>query len=271
MTATEKTAHYLELHTPGAPFIIPNPWDAGSARILEGLGFKALATSSSAFALTQGRHDYGVSREDAIAHCRDLAAAVDIPVAADLENGFGHAPETVAETITLASETGIVGGSIEDSSGDADAPVLDQSLAIERIAAAAEAAKAAPAGFALTARAEAFLYGGADLDEVIARLVAFEKAGADILFAPGLPDMDTVRAVCAAVSRPVNVLLYGALAKESLESFGAAGVARISIGGALGFSAYGAFTDAAARLGEGELTASSFARDGAATLRKFLH
>ena len=255
MTIADKVAAFRALHVEGAPFIIPNPWDAGSARILEGLGFKALATTSSGFALTQGRHDYGVTRDAVLSHCRDIAEAVDIPVTADLENGFGAEPETAAETILLAAETGLVGGSIEDSTGDKAAPVFDQNLAIERVAAAVEAARKSESGFVLTARAEAFLYDGADLDEVIARLKGFEDAGADVLFAPGLSSLEAVREVCAALEKPVNVLAYGPLREATLEDFANAGAARISVGGALGYGAYGALIETATRLAGGELAA----------------
>ena len=223
---------------------MPNAWDAGSARILEGLGAKAIATTSSGFALTQGKKDYGVSREEALAHCADLAAAVDIPVSADLENGWAREPHDIAETINLAIKTGLAGGSIEDSTGDPHAPVIeDQNLAAERIVAAEYEARKSKTGFVLTARAEAFLYGDADLNQVIDRLQQFEAAGADVLFAPGLPDMNAVRAVCSSVTKPVNVLVHGPLLRHTLAEFAEAGAARISIGGALAFSAYGTLGD----------------------------
>jgi 2-methylisocitrate lyase-like PEP mutase family enzyme len=237
-TIAEKVAAFRRLHQPGAPFVIANAWDAGSARILQGLGAKALATTSSGFALTLGRKDYGVAREEALAHCRLVAGAVDIPLSADLENGFGLSPEDAAATIRAASETGLAGGSIEDSSGDTDDPIIDKSLAIERIAAAVEAARAASSGFVLTARAEGLLWGRADLKEIIARLQAFEEAGADVLFAPGLPDLAAVKAVCSSVDRPVNVLVLAGLVRHSIDEFAAAGVARLSLGGALAFGAY---------------------------------
>lgn len=251
-TSAEKVAAFRRLHQPGAPFIIANAWDAGSARILQGLGAKALATTSSGFALTLGRKDYGVAREDALAHCRLVAGSVDIPVSADLENGFGLSPEDAALTIRAASETGLAGGSIEDTSRDADDPIIDQSLAIERVAAAVEAAHAASSGFVLTARAEGLLSGRGDLKEVIARLQAFAEAGADVLFAPGLPDLAAVKAVCSSVDKPVNVLVLAGLVQHNLEEFAAAGVARLSLGGALAFGAYGSlFETAQAMLREG--------------------
>ena len=250
----ETVAAFREMHQPGKPFIIPNPWDQGSARMLAGLGFKALATTSSGFAMTLGRRDYGVTRTEALSHAAAIAEAVDIAVSADLENGFGPRPEDAAETIRLACQTGLCGGSIEDASGDADNPIYDMDLAVERIAAAAEAARAAPAGFILTARAEAFLYGEADLEEVISRLQAFEAAGADVLFAPGLPDMDAVRAVCAAVSKPVNVLLIRGLEKHDMTAFAKAGVARLSVGGGLAARAYSTLADASAMLENGHFS-----------------
>ena len=251
----EKTAAFRAMHDAGAPFVIPNPWDAGSARILEGLGFKALATTSSGFALTLGRRDYAVTREEAIAHCRAVAEAVDIPVTADLENGFGLAPEDAGETIRRAVETGLCGGSIEDSSGDRNAPIIAAALAAERIAAAAEAAHAAGNGFVLTARAEGFLHGQGDLDAVIARLQSYAEAGADVLYAPGLPDMDAVRAVCAGVSKPVNILVIGPLTRHSAAEFAEAGAARLSVGGALAWAAYATLAEAHGMLSDGRFDA----------------
>jgi 2-methylisocitrate lyase-like PEP mutase family enzyme len=244
-TTLEKVAAFRRLHRRGAPFIVANAWDAGSARILQGLGAKALATTSSGFALTLGRKDYGVGREEALAHCRLVAGSVDIPLSADLENGFGLSPEDAAATIRAASETGLAGGSIEDSSRDAGDPIIDKSLAIERIAAAVEAARASSNGFVLTARAEGLLSGRGDLKEIIARLQAFDVAGADVLFAPGLPDLAAVKAVCSSVDKPVNVLVLGELVGHSIEEFAAAGVARLSLGGALAFGAYGSLFETA--------------------------
>lgn len=246
--SAEKIARFRALHVKGAAFLIPNFWDAGSARILEGLGFPALASTSSGFALTKGRRDYAVTRDEAIDHAGEVCAAVAAPVSADLENGFGPSAEDCAETIRLAAAAGLCGGSIEDSSGDPAQPIVEKGLAVARVAAAVEAARAAPGGFVLTARAEAFLYGDADLDEVIARLQAFEAAGADVLFAPGLPDLDAVKTVCDAVSRPVNVLIYGALARHSVEDFAKAGVARLSLGGALASEAYATLAEQASAI-----------------------
>ncbi len=270
MSHAAKVTAFRTLHKTGAPFVIPNPWDIGSARMLEGLGFKALATTSSGFALTKGRRDYGVTRDEALDHCRDIAGAVDVPVTADLENGFGARPEDAAQTIRLAIQTPLCGGSIEDASGDADNPVFAQTLAVERIAAAAAAARAAPNGFVLTARAEAFLYGRGEIDEVITRLNRFADAGANILYAPGLPDMDAVRAVCSSVSKPVNILIYGDLKKHSIAEFAKAGAARLSIGGGLAWSAYGTLAGAAAMLRDGGFDMLSANSDGAKTVAPFL-
>lgn len=196
----------IEAAEPGA-FIIPNPWDGGSARILAGLGFEALATTSSGFAFTLGRRDGAATRDEVLAHCRAIVAVTDLPVAADLENCFGDDPKTVAETIRLAASAGIVGGSVEDSTGDERRPIHEFSLAVERVAAAVEAARALPFPFTLTARTENFLHGRQDLDDTIKRLEAFAEAGADVLFAPGLPNLEAIKLVCAAVRpRPVNVL-----------------------------------------------------------------
>ncbi len=258
----DKTSQFRSLHQPGNPFVIPNPWDQGSARILAGLGFKALATTSSGFALTLGRRDYGVTREDAIVHGDAIASAVDIPVTADLENGFGPTPEDAAQTIREALETSLCGGSIEDSTGDKDNPVYEQSHAVERIIAAAEAARSGTHDFVLTARAEAFLYDRGDLDEIITRLNAFADAGTDILFAPGLPNMDAVRTVCLGVSKPVNVLILGELAKHSITEFADAGVARLSIGGGLAWSAYGTLARATEMLNTGSFDCLSANSDG---------
>ena len=267
---TAKSKAFRALHKPGEPFIIPNPWDAGSARILEGLGFRALATTSSGLALTYGRRDYGVTRDQAIDHCRDVSAAVDIPVTADLENGFGVTAEDAAATINAACLSGLCGGSIEDYSGDSAAPIIDQTLAVERIAAASEAARASNTGFVLTARAEGFLHGEKDLDAVIARLVAFEAAGADVLYAPGLPDMAAVRSVCAALEKPVNVLVIRGLEQHTVAEFAEAGAARLSVGGALAYAAYGSLAGAQAMINDGDFAALSPGKRGAGAIAPFL-
>ena len=266
-----KVDRFRALHVKGAAFLFPNFWDAGSARILEGLGYPALASTSSGFALTKGRSDYGVTREEAIAHAREVCAAVTVPVSADLENGFGRSPEDCAETIRRASEAGLCGGSIEDTTGDVRDPIVESGLAVDRVAAAVEAARAAPGGFVLTARAEAFLWGDADLGDVIARLRSFEDAGADVLFAPGLPDLDSVKAVCDAVSRPVNVLVYGPLARYSVEEFANAGVARLSLGGALASEAYATLAEQASSIRtEGKFDVLGKRREAQAQVRAII-
>src|SRR5213595_1730106 len=226
---TDKAARFRALHQGPGAFVIANAWDAGSARILAGLGFRALATSSGAQAGTLGRLDGRVTRDEALAHCRAIVEATELPVSADLEKGFGDAPAVAAETIRLAAEVGLVGGSIEDATGDKDKPLYELEHATERVAAAARAARALPFAFTLTARAENFLRGRPDLQDTIRRLQAFEKAGADVLMAPGLPDLAAVRAVCAAVSKPVN-FMAGIKGKSfTVAELEAAGVRRISL------------------------------------------
>ena len=225
----EKAARFKALHEGPDAFVIPNPWDAGSARILAGLGFQALATSSGASAGILGRHDGKVTREEALAQAHAIVMATDLPVSADLEKGFGDAPAVAAETIRLAAEVGLVGGSIEDATGDKDKPLYNIGLATERIEAAADAARALPFSFTLTARAENFLRGNPDLEDTINRLRAFERAGADVLFAPGLPDLASVRAVCSAVSKPVNFMVGIKGKSFSVAELEAAGVRRISL------------------------------------------
>ena len=207
VTQNEKADRFRALHNGREAFVIPNPWDIGSARILAGLGFQALATSSAASAAVIGRRDGSLTRDEALAHARLIVDATDLPVSADLEKGFGDAPDVVAETVRAAAEVGLVGCTIEDATGNPNSPLYDFQSAVERIAAAAEAACALRFPFILTARAHNLLYAAPSLDETIRRLQAFEKAGADVLFAPGLPDLDAVRAVCAAVSKPVNFMV----------------------------------------------------------------
>jgi 2-methylisocitrate lyase-like PEP mutase family enzyme len=227
-------------------FIIPNPWDAGSARILSGLGFEALATTSAGFAFTLGRRDGMATRDEVFAHCRAIADAVDLPVAADLENGFGDDPKTVAETIRLAAATGLVGASIEDATGAEASPIYDHGLAVERIAAAAEAVRSIPFPFTLTARAENYLYGIGDLEDTLLRLRAYAAAGAEVLYAPGLPSLEAIQEVCAALApRPVNVLAGIKGLNFSAAQLAQAGVRRISLGGAIARSALGALLSAA--------------------------
>ncbi|OLA99148.1 MAG: 2-methylisocitrate lyase [Candidatus Rokubacteria bacterium 13_1_40CM_4_69_39] len=247
MTASQhdKAARFRALHQAPGAFVIPNPWDAGSARILAGLGFQALATSSGAAAGVLGRRDGTVTREEALAHARAIVAAIDLPVSADLEKGFGDAPEAAAETIRHAAAVGLVGGSIEDATGDKNRPLYDIGHAIERVAAAAQAARALAFPFTLTARAENFLRGNPDLDDTITRLVAFEKAGADVLFAPGLPDLAAVRAVCAAVSKPVNFMVGIRGKSFTVAELATAGVRRISLATSLYRAAMSGLLDAA--------------------------
>jgi 2-methylisocitrate lyase-like PEP mutase family enzyme len=227
MTDQQAKAQKLRsLHEAPGTFIFPNAWDGGSARILEGLGFEALATSSGAAAGTYGRLDGKISRDEALAHCRVIVEATDLPVAADLENGFSDSPEGVAETIRLAAAAGLVGGSIEDYSG---AKLYDLEHATERVAAAVAAARALPFPFTLTARCENFLRGNPDLDDTIRRLQAYERAGADVLFAPALPDLAAVRAVCSALKRPVNFMVGIKGKSFSVAELKDAGVKRISL------------------------------------------
>jgi len=231
MTATQldKAQRFRALHQAQGAFLIANAWDGGSARILAGLGFPALATSSGAQAGVLGRRDGQVARAEALAHCRLVVDATDLPVSADLEKGFGDAPTAAAETIRLASETGLVGGSIEDASGDPQAPIYEFGHAVERIKAAVAAARALPIPFTLTARTENFLRGRLDLDDTIARLRAFEAAGADVLMAPGLPDLAAVRKVCAALKHPYN-FMAGIKGKSfTVAALAEAGVKRISL------------------------------------------
>jgi len=225
-TQHDKAEQFRALHR-GECFVIPNPWDAGSARALAGLGFSALATSSGAAAGVLGRRDGELTRDEALAHARAIVQATDLPVAGDLENGFGDAPADAALCIRLAGECGLVGGSIEDARNDRR--LYDFAHAVERVAAASEAARALPFPFTLTARAENFLRGKPDLDDTIARLQAFEKAGADVLFAPALPDLAAVRAVCTAVGKPVNYMIGMKGSAFSVAELRAAGVKRISL------------------------------------------
>jgi 2-methylisocitrate lyase-like PEP mutase family enzyme len=229
ITQNEKAARFRALHADPGTFVIPNPWDAGSARLLAALGFPALATSSGAAAAVLGRRDGQISRDEAMHHVASITAATSLPVSADLENGFGAEPATVAETIRDCAAAGAVGGSIEDATRGGERPLFDLPLAVERVAAAVEAARALPFPFTLTARAEGFLHPHPDLGDVIARLQAFERAGADVLFAPGLPDLDAVRAVCRAVSRPVNFMIAIRGRSFSVAELAAAGVKRVSL------------------------------------------
>lgn len=247
-TQDDKASRFRALHEGPGTFVIANAWDAGSARILAGLGFAALATSSGACAGGLGRRDGAVSREEALAHARAIVEAVALPVSADLENGFGDAPETVAETIRLAARAGLVGGSIEDATGKKDKPLYELAQAVERVAAAAAAARELGSGFMLTARAENFLRGNPDLDDTLRRLQAYEKAGADVLFAPGLPDLEAVRKVCAALEKPFN-FMAGIRGKSfSVAELEAAGVRRVSLATSLYRAAMSGLVEAASEV-----------------------
>jgi 2-methylisocitrate lyase-like PEP mutase family enzyme len=244
-TQTDKAVRFRALHEGPGAFVIPNPWDAGSARVLAALGFQALATSSGASAGTLGRRDGQVTREEALAHARGIVEATDLPVSADLEKCFADEPKAAAETIRLAAGVGLVGGSIEDATGDKDRPLFDIGQATERVAAAVRVARTLPFPFTLTARTENFLRGNPNLDDTIARLRAFEKAGADVLMAPGLPDLAAVRAVCAAVSKPVN-FMAGIRGKSfTVAELQAAGVRRISLATSLYRQAMSGLVEAA--------------------------
>jgi 2-methylisocitrate lyase-like PEP mutase family enzyme len=251
----DKARAFRALHEAGVPFVIPNPWDIGSARLLEALGFKALATTSAGYAFTLGLPDNAVGREQMMRHLAELAPSTDLPVSADLENGFGDAPEEAAETIRQAAAAGVVGGSIEDATGRADDPIYAHEFAVERVRAAVEAARALPFPFTLTARAENYLNGRPDLADTIRRLQAFQEAGADVLYAPGLKTRDDIAAVVSSVDRPVNVLMGMAGMGFCVDDLAQLGVTRISVGGALARAALGALLRAAKEmLGQGTFT-----------------
>lgn len=261
---TEKFQAFKALHVRPGVFVMPNPWDAGTSRILTALGFEALATTSAGFAFSIGRRDSiaGLTRDEILGNARSIVDATHLPVSADLEDGFGGAPEDCAETIELAAAAGLVGGSIEDATGDPANPIFEFGQSVERVAAACEAARALP--FLVTARAENFLHGHPDLDDTIKRLQAFEKAGADVVYAPGLPDLDAIRTVCAAVEKPVNVVMGLKGATYTVDELQDAGVKRISVGGAFARAALGAFMRAAIEVKEnGTFTFSADAIPGA--------
>jgi 2-methylisocitrate lyase-like PEP mutase family enzyme len=268
-TQADKARQFLALHRPGEPLLLPNPWDLGSARLLAAMGFQALATTSSGFAASLGRNDGSVSREEALVHAAVIVAATDLPVSADLENAFAHEPGAVAETIRLAIEVGLAGGSVEDFTGRQDDPIYDPRFAAERVAAAAQAAHAGPAPFVLTARAENYLHGRPDLADTIARLQAYQEAGADVLYAPGLRDISDISRLIREVDRPVNVLATAGA--PPVAELAAAGVSRISVGGSFAFAALGALVAAATELRDqgtyGYQTASAVGRQ--AVIRAF--
>lgn len=249
MTQSERALAFRALHERPGAFVMPNPWDAGSARVLAGFGFEALATTSNGLAFTLGRRDAegAVTRGEALRGASAIVEATPLPVSADLENCFGDDPETVAATIQMAAAAGVVGGSIEDATMRPDDPIYPLAQAVERVAAAVEAARSLPFPFVLTARAENYLYGRRDLEDTIRRLQAYEAAGADVLYAPGLRAIEDVRAVCEAVSQPVNVLAAPGFSTQELA---AAGVRRVSLGGALSRAALGAFLHAAREVRE---------------------
>jgi len=233
------------LHYGDGAFVVPNPWDAGSARLLTSLGFDALATTSAGYAFSKGKRDSfaGLGRREILENAAEIVGATDLPVLADLEDGFGAAPEICAETIRMACKIGLVGGSIEDATGDPGAPIYDIAQAVERIEAAAAAARGLP--FLLTARAENYLWGRPDLEDTIKRLQAFSEAGADVLYAPGLPDIEAIRTVCQALDKPVNVVMGLQGRNYSVAELTEAGVRRISVGGSFARAALGALMRAA--------------------------
>jgi len=253
-----KAEIFKQLHLREKLFILPNPWDAGSAKMLAALGFEALATTSAGFAFAQGKLDTigGLNRDTAMSHAKDLVKATNLPVSADLENGFGDSPEAVQTTIFAAAEAGLVGCTIEDTTGVEDKPIYDKAFAIERIAAAVEAVRALDFPFMLTARAENYLHGRPDLADTLERLQGYESVGADVLYAPGLPDTESITTICQSVSKPVNVVAGIGLRGVSVSQLQACGVQRISTGSSLARTAIGSMLDAAnAILDEGRFDA----------------
>jgi 2-methylisocitrate lyase-like PEP mutase family enzyme len=250
ITQSEKGRIFRALHERGRAFIIPNPWDIGSARLLAHAGFEALATTSAGYAFSVGKTDNTISRDEMIAHVSSIAAATHLPVNADLENGYGDSPKEAEETIRLAGEAGACGGSIEDATGKSDHPIYDLAHAADRIRAAAEAARALPFTFTLTARAENYLNGRADLKDTIKRLQTYQEAGANVLYAPGLTSKEDIAAVVGSVDRPVNVLAGLANAPLTLADLSALGVRRVSIGSLFSRAAYGAAIRAANEMRE---------------------
>jgi 2-methylisocitrate lyase-like PEP mutase family enzyme len=250
MTREEKVRAFRALHERPGAFVIPNPWDAGTARILTALGFEALATTSAGYAFSVGRLDSSaaLTREEILANAKAIVEATALPVSADLEDGFGHTPEDCAKTVHLGAETGLAGGSIEDATGDPDAPIYEFRPSVDRVAAAVEQAR--KSNFVLTARAENFLWGRPDLGDTIKRLQAFADMGADVLYAPGLPTLDAIREVCKSVSKPVNVVMGLKGATYSVDQLADAGVKRISVGGSFARAALGGFVRAAREVRE---------------------
>jgi 2-methylisocitrate lyase-like PEP mutase family enzyme len=266
LTQAQKAERFLALHDPGSPLLMPNPWDPGSAKLLASLGFDALATTSSGFAATLGRTDGSVTRAEALAHASSIVDTVELPVSADLENCFATDASGVADTIRLALDTGLAGCSIEDYGGRAQPGIYDIAEARERVAAAAEAAHSGPVHLVLTARAENYLYGRTDLADTIARLQAYQEAGADVLYAPGVVAPDDIRDIVRSLDRPVNVLALPMA--PPVAELSALGVCRVSIGGAFAFAALGAVVKAAQELREnGTYGFWAFARPGSAAAR----
>jgi 2-methylisocitrate lyase-like PEP mutase family enzyme len=246
ITQTEKAERFLELHRGDTPLLLPNPWDTGSAKILASIGFQALATTSAGMAAAMGRLDGNVTRDEALAHSRVIVDATDLPVSADLENCYADEPEGVAETVQLALATGLAGGSVEDWGGNDQPEIYDATLAAERVAAAVEAAHAGPVHYVLTARCENYLRGVRDLDDTIARLLSYQAAGADVLYAPGVQDTADIRRIVEAVDLPVNVLALPGTAPVA--ELGAIGVKRISVGSGFSNVAAGALAEAGREL-----------------------
>ena len=250
LTQAEKGQAFRALHERDSVFIIPNPWDIGTARLLAHLGFEALATTSMGYAFSAGQRDNTIGRDQMMAHVSEIVSATDLPVSADLENGFGDTPEIVAETIKLAAGAGLVGGSIEDSTGRPDHPIYEKEHSIERVRAAAEVVHALPFKFILTGRAENYLHGRPDLKDTIGRLQAYQEAGADVLYAPGLTSKEDIATVVSSVDRPVNVVMGLQGVQLSLAELSAIGVRRVSVGSALCRAALGAFLRAAREMRE---------------------
>jgi 2-methylisocitrate lyase-like PEP mutase family enzyme len=249
-TQAEKGRTFRALHERAGAFIIPNPWDAGTARLLAHLGFEALATTSMGYAFSLGRLDNSLNREETLTYASAIASATHLPVSADLENGFGDSPQVVAETIKLAAQAGVVGGSIEDATGRSNQPIYGMEEAAERVRAAVASARALPFLFTLTARAENYLHGRPDLNDTIKRLQAYQEAGADVLYAPGLATKDDIAAVVSSVDRPVNALMGLQGVQLTLKELSTIGVRRMSVGSALCRTALGAFIRAAREMGE---------------------
>jgi len=249
-TQADKGRAFRALHERDHAFIIPNPWDVGTARLLAALGFEALATTSAGYAFSCGQRDNTVGRDRMLEHVRVVVAATDLPVSADLENGFGDTPDIVAETIRRGAAAGLAGASIEDMSSDRDAPIYDVKLAAERIRAAAEVARALAFTFTLTARAENFLVGRPDIKDTVKRLQAYQEAGADVLYAPGLTSQEDIAAIVSSVDRPVNVVMGLQGVQLSLDELSALGVKRVSVGSSLSRAAFGAFLRAAREMRE---------------------